>query len=48
MEIHQDPVPLRMDEAGAIRVGKTRVLFVLVLQARWEEFRKASGMTAWA
>ena len=33
MEIHQDPVPLRVDEGGAIRVGDTRVLFYLVVGA---------------
>ena len=32
MEIHNDPVPLRVDESGAIRVGKTRVLFYLVIE----------------
>jgi uncharacterized protein (DUF433 family) len=33
MTIHQDSVPLRIDEADAIRVGNTRVLFVLVVFA---------------
>jgi uncharacterized protein (DUF433 family) len=33
VDIHQDPVPLRTDEGGAIRVGKTRVLFELVVDA---------------
>lgn len=33
MDIHQDPVPLRIDEGGAVRVGNTRVLFDLVVQA---------------
>ena len=33
MEIHNDPVPLRLDESGAIRVGNTRVLFYLVIEA---------------
>jgi uncharacterized protein (DUF433 family) len=28
-----DAAPLRVDEAGAVRVGKTRVLFVLVVRA---------------
>lgn len=33
LTIHSEAPPLRVDEAGAIRVGKTRVLFVLVVQA---------------
>jgi uncharacterized protein (DUF433 family) len=33
MDIYQDPVPLRRDEADAIRVGKSRVLFCLVVEA---------------
>lgn len=33
MEIHHDAVPLRVDESGAIRIGKTRVLFYLVIEA---------------
>ncbi len=33
MEIHTDPVPLRVDESGAVRVGKTRVLYYLLLHA---------------
>jgi uncharacterized protein (DUF433 family) len=33
MIIHQDPVPLRIDEGGAVRVGNTRVSFELVVQA---------------
>ncbi len=33
LTIHNDPVPLRVDESGAVRVGKTRVLFVLVVRA---------------
>jgi uncharacterized protein (DUF433 family) len=31
--IQPEAPPLRIDEAGAIRVGKTRVLLVLVLRA---------------
>ena len=31
--IHDDAVPLRVDEAGAVRVGKTRVLYALVMSA---------------
>lgn len=31
--IHADPVPLRLDEGGALRVGNTRVLFYLVIEA---------------
>jgi uncharacterized protein (DUF433 family) len=33
MIIHNDPVPLRADESGAIRIGNTRVLFYLVIEA---------------
>ena len=33
MEIHADPVLLRVDESGAVRVGNTRVLFYLVVEA---------------
>ena len=33
MNIHNDPVPLRVDESGAIRIGNTRVLFYLVIEA---------------
>ena len=33
MNIHNDSVPLRVDESGAIRVGNTRVLFYLVIEA---------------
>lgn len=33
MDIHPDAVPLRVDEAGAVRVGNTQVLFALVVQA---------------
>ncbi len=34
--IADDPVPLRVDEAGAVRVGASRVLFDLVV-ARFNE-----------
>lgn len=34
--IADDPVPLRVDEAGAVRVGASRVLFELVV-ARFNE-----------
>jgi uncharacterized protein (DUF433 family) len=33
LTIHEDAVPLRVDETGTVRVGNTRVLFVLVVQA---------------
>jgi uncharacterized protein (DUF433 family) len=33
LTIQPEAPPLRVDEAGAIRVGKTRVLFVLVVRA---------------
>jgi uncharacterized protein (DUF433 family) len=33
LTIQTEAPPLRVDESGAIRVGKTRVLFVLVVQA---------------
>jgi uncharacterized protein (DUF433 family) len=33
LDIQAEAPPLRMDDAGAIRVGKTRVLFVLVVRA---------------
>jgi len=33
MEIHQDPVPLRIDDSGQVRVGRTRVIFKLVVEA---------------
>ena len=33
LTIHPDTPPLRIDDAGAVRVGKTRVLFVLVVRA---------------
>ena len=32
LTIHPDAPPLRIDESGAVRVGKTRVLFVLVVR----------------
>ena len=31
--LQADPVPLRMDDQGAIRVGQTRVLLELVIEA---------------
>jgi uncharacterized protein (DUF433 family) len=33
MTIHADPVPLRLDEGGAIRVGPSRVVLDLVIHA---------------
>jgi uncharacterized protein (DUF433 family) len=33
LTIQPEAPPLRVDESGAIRVGKTRVLFVLVVRA---------------
>jgi uncharacterized protein (DUF433 family) len=33
LAIEPQPVPLRQDETGAIRVGNTRVLFELILEA---------------
>jgi uncharacterized protein (DUF433 family) len=33
MVLHEDPVPLRVDESGAVRIGNTRVLFYLVVHA---------------
>ena len=33
MEIHNDQVPLRSDDKGILRVGKTRVLYELVIHA---------------
>lgn len=33
LAIQPEAPPLRVDEAGAVRVGQTRVLFVLVVQA---------------
>src|SRR5208283_5518150 len=33
LNIQADPVPLRIDAAGAIRVGETRVLLDLVIHA---------------
>lgn len=33
MQIHQDPAPLRIDEHGEVRVGKTRVIYKLVIEA---------------
>lgn len=33
LTIHTDPVPLRSDEHGAVRVGDTRILFDIVI---WE------------
>lgn len=33
MPIHADPVPLRLDEGGAIRVGPSRVILDLVIHA---------------
>jgi uncharacterized protein (DUF433 family) len=33
MIIYQDPVPLRAEEKGVIRVGATRVLYALVIHA---------------
>lgn len=33
MTIHPDPVPLRLDEGGAIRVGPSRVILDLVIHA---------------
>ena len=38
LTIHPDAPPLRVDDAGAVRVGKTRVLFVLVVR----EFQKGA------
>jgi uncharacterized protein (DUF433 family) len=31
--LHPDPIPLRRDETGAIRVGQTRVLLELLIEA---------------
>jgi uncharacterized protein (DUF433 family) len=33
MVIHDDPVPLRSDEKGVIRVGESRVLYALLIHA---------------
>ena len=33
LTIQPEAPPLRVDESGAVRVGNTRVLFVLVVQA---------------
>ena len=33
LSIEAEAPPLRVDESGAVRVGNTRVLFVLVVQA---------------
>ncbi len=33
LEIHADPNPLRVDDAGAVRVGHSRVLLDLVVYA---------------
>ncbi|MBL8797756.1 MAG: DUF433 domain-containing protein [Planctomycetia bacterium] len=33
MTIHADPVPLRVDDGGAIRVGPSRVILDLVIHA---------------
>ena len=33
LSLQAEPVPLRMDEHGAIRVGQTRVLLELVIEA---------------
>src|SRR5437588_6593878 len=38
LTIQPDAPPLRVDDAGAVRVGKTRVLFVLVVR----EFQKGA------
>jgi uncharacterized protein (DUF433 family) len=35
MEIHQDPVPLQLWEDGSIRIGGTRMLLYLVIEA-WQ------------
>lgn len=32
LSIHTDPVPLRVEETGAIRVGNTRVLLDIVIE----------------
>ena len=34
--VHADPVPLRIDADGEVRVGETRVLLDLVVQANRE------------
>lgn len=36
MEIHQDPAPLRIDQSGQVRVGSTRMIFKLVVEAYLE------------
>lgn len=33
MEIKAQPIPLRQDDSGALRVGQTRVLLELVIEA---------------
>jgi uncharacterized protein (DUF433 family) len=33
LTIHQDAIPLRVDETGTVRVGKTRMLLDLVIGA---------------
>jgi uncharacterized protein (DUF433 family) len=33
LSLHADPLPLRQDETGALRVGNTRVLLELVIDA---------------
>lgn len=39
LPLHADPIPLRMDDGGAVRVGKSRISLDLVV----EQFEK--GMT---
>jgi uncharacterized protein (DUF433 family) len=36
LRLQSDPLPLRQEEDGAIRIGKTRVLLELVIQAHLE------------
>ena len=33
LTIHEDSVPLRVDETGTVRIGKTRVILELVIHA---------------
>jgi uncharacterized protein (DUF433 family) len=33
LTIHEDAVPLRVDETGTVRIGQTRVILELVIQA---------------
>ncbi len=33
LTIHEDAIPLRVDETGTVRVGKTRVILELVIHA---------------